>query len=149
MLYFDTSYIVRLHSRDAGWEAVRKLARTDNIACCIHGHAEAVAAFHRKLRENVITQKEFATVIAEFERDSDAGAFVWLPFSPAVVARAAKAFKVLPASIYLRAADALHLACAVENGFKEIFSNDTRLLDAASNFGLKGTNVIRKDLDPE
>jgi len=142
MLYFDTSYVVRLHSRDAGWEAVRKLAATDNVACCIHGQAEATAAFHRKYREGVISQKELGTVLAEFEKDCAAGAFQWLAMAPAVVARVTKAFSVLPKAVYLRAADALHLACAAENSFKEIYSNDVRLLGAAAHFGLKGIDVI-------
>ena len=87
MLYFDTSYLVRLYTKDAGWEQVRALARTDRLACCLHGQAETAAAFHRKLREGAINQRELRTLLAEFDRDSNAGAYRWLPLSPAVVLR--------------------------------------------------------------
>jgi predicted nucleic acid-binding protein len=119
------------------------LAATDTIACCLHGQAEAVAAFHRKLREEVITRKELSALLSEFEKDCKAGAFTWLPLSPRVIERVTRAYAVLPDTVYLRAADALHLACAAENALKEVYSNDARLLSASTHFGLKGVNVIQ------
>ena len=142
MLYFDTSYLVRLYTSDPGWEKVRALAGTDRLACSLHGRAETVAAFHRKLREGAIQGRELRTLLAEFDRDSEAGAFRWLPVSLAVVQRVSSTYARLPATVAVREADAIHLACAAEAGCGRVFSNDVRLLLAAPHFGVIGENVL-------
>ena len=81
MNYFDASYLVRLYFEDPGWEAVRALAATVHVACCIHGQVEAVAAFHRKLREGALTPKSYRELRKQFDSDCAAGGFHWLPFS--------------------------------------------------------------------
>jgi hypothetical protein len=58
-----------------------------------------------------------------------------------VVQKGCIAFEKLDARIFLRASDALHLACAVENQFSEIYSGDQILLKAAPYFGLQGISV--------
>jgi len=140
--YFDSSYVARLYLDDPGWEAVRELATRAPVACGIHGHAEVVAALHRKFREGVLTPVEYRHVLAQFALDCAENAFRWLSLSAAVTARVAATYESLPKIVFLRASDALHLACAAENHFREIHSNDQRLLAAAAHFGLKGINVI-------
>lgn len=141
MIYFDTTYLARFYLDDPGWQAVRDLAATNHVACCLHGRAETAAAIHRKMREGVFTPVQFNNVLQQFEQECEAGAIKWLPLSATVVGRLTKSYADLPKTISLRAADALHLACAAENGFREIYSNDQRLLAAAGHFKLKGVNV--------
>jgi len=142
VIYFDTSYVARLYFEDPGWEKVRALAETDRLACCIHGRAETVAAFHRKFREGTVTSGDLVTLLRQFDRECELGAFRWLPLSEAVISRLTRVYASLPATVVLRGADALHLACACENGLKQVYSNDIRLLASAGHFGLAGVNVI-------
>ena len=81
-------------------------------------------------------------MLEEFLNETRAGAFRWLPLSEHVFERTELVYARLPAVVFLRAADALHLSTASENGFREIHSNDAKLLSAAHHFGLRGLNVI-------
>lgn len=142
MLYFDTSYLVRLYLEDAGADAVRSLAAGDDIACSLHGRIETVAAFHRAYREKRLARTAYLAVLDQFDEDEATGAFSWLPISEALPRRVQEIYRKAPADVFLRAADALHLASAKENGFREIHSHDERMLAAAPLFGLKGKNIL-------
>ena len=142
MIYFDTSYLVRLYFRDPGWEEGRELAATDHLVCAIHGRAEMIAAFHRKLREGAIKPIQYAALLDQAAADDAEEAIRWVPLSPPTLTKVAAVYSALPASTFLRAADALHLATAAEQGLTTIFSNDHHLLAAATHFGLSGRNVI-------
>jgi predicted nucleic acid-binding protein len=88
--------------------------------------------------------RQAQTVWRSFERDERQGLWHWLPLEPGVIRRACAAFEHLPANQFLRSSDALHLACAAENGFDAIYSNDKNLLGAARFFALAPKNVITK-----
>ena len=142
MIYFDTSYLVRLYYQDPGADAVRALAATDHIACAAHGQAEMIAAFHRKFREGAIRPVAFAALIGQVRAHIEDGAFHWLAQDQDILSLILQVYEKLPATVFLRAADALHLATAAESGFRIVFSNDAHLLAAAKHFGLEGKNVI-------
>ena len=142
MIYFDTSYLVRLYYEDPGAGAVRELAATDHIACAVHGQAEMMAAFHRKLREGAIRPAAYAALLTQVKLHIEAGAFHWLTPDGEMFQRIGQIYRKLPGSVFLRAADAIHLATAAESGFRTVYSNDAHLLAAAKSIGIEGKNVI-------
>ncbi len=143
MIYFDSAYIARCYLPEAGHVEVVALAtRNPKIACAEIARIEVASVFHRKLREAAITTSVHRELCHQFEEDIVAGAWTFLPVTRALLGRAQAVYQTLPASLFLRSADCLHLCAAVEAGFKEIYSNDRHLLAAAPHFKLKGIDVI-------
>lgn len=141
--YYDTAYLLKMFRPEPGADAVRAHAATvDVLVCSLHGRAELIAAAHRKIREGSATHAHLDALLAQITADEAAGALHWLPITDAHLARVETVFRGAAATVYLRAADALHLASAAEAGFAEIYSNDRHLLASAPLFGLRGVNVI-------
>jgi predicted nucleic acid-binding protein len=142
VIYFDAAYIAKFYLDEPDSAAVRALAeKAGEVACCIHGRIEVLTVFHRKLRERAFPPKAFAALCEQFGADCDSRLWEWLPLSASLVAGLSERIRRLPAGVFIRAADALHLASAKEQGFHEIHSNDRHLLAAAPHFGLRGLGV--------
>jgi len=144
VIYFDTSYLAKCYLTDHGYIEVRQLAGSQSsIMCCEFGRIELEASFHRKFRERHMTRSQYDAVQRQFDLDDRKGLFGWLPVTSELLKRAGRQFRHLSSSIFLRSGDVLHLACAMENSFKEIHSSDKHLLTTAQFFGLRGINVIQ------
>jgi predicted nucleic acid-binding protein len=143
MIYFDTAYIVKCYLHEPGSSAVRALLyEHQGAACCILGRLEFSAALKRAIRENRLDGRVLDTVFAVLREDDRNAVWSWLPLSPALIELAISEIRALPKDIAIRSADALHLVCARENGFAEIYSNDRHLCAAAPFFQLKPVNVV-------
>ena len=147
--YFDAAYLFKLLWDEQGSDDVRALAaRCSQLVCAAHGRAEVIAAAHRKFCEAVAGRDQIATLLDQFAADCMAGGIAFLPLDDAVFERLESAFRSAPATAFLRAADALHLACAAENGFSKVYSNDRHLIAAASIFGLEGVDIAASPAAP-
>lgn len=143
MIYVDACYIAKIYLLERGTAEVREfVADIEAVASSEHSRAEFFTAVHRHLREGHLTPQAFQDVLDDFERDCNDGLWHWLPITSAVIARLAAVIRHLPANVFIRAGDALHLACAAEHGFAAVYCNDNHLLKAACHFGVSGSNVI-------
>lgn len=141
--YYDSAYLFKAMSRESSADAVQAHAISlDAIASSQHGRVEIASICHRKVREKAATAEQVGVLLAQLSKDAAVGNIRWLPLSEKVLKRAEAVFAAAPSTLFLRAADALHLACAAENGFSDVYSNDRHFLDAAPLFGLLGINVI-------
>jgi predicted nucleic acid-binding protein len=136
--YFDSSYIAKFYLDEPDSDPVRRLAESlGQVRCSVMGQVEVAAVFHRKFRESAFDARALREVMGQFEEDSAQGLWTWLPLTPELAAMTAVAFARLPRTVYLRAADALHLICAREHGLDAIYTNDRHVTAAARYFRLK------------
>lgn len=142
-LYFDSTYLFRLYFRDPGADQVRTLAEgAEGLVTAWHGRAEIASILLRKRRESSISDAVAELIQRQITLDMSNGLIRFLPLSGNVMTRLESTLSTAPANTNLRAADALHLACAAEHGFTEVHSNDRLFLAAAPLFHLIGRNVI-------
>lgn len=97
--------------------------------------------FHRHVREEVLSSRQAVAQFRYFLSDVRRGVWTLLPCSERLLEEAAQTVLRLPAGVFLRGGDAIHLAAARDAGFTEIWSNDRHLLAAASHFGLTGQSA--------
>jgi predicted nucleic acid-binding protein len=142
MIYLDASYIMKCYLREVGTSEVMALVQ-GSVGCssAVHARTEVWSAIHRRIRDKSISLSAARNVWRQFESDEVSGVWHWLSLNQNVIKRACEAFERLAPQVSLRAADALHLACAVENRFSDVYSGDRILLGAASHFGLNGVTV--------
>lgn len=143
MIYFDSSYVAKCYLHEPGADKVQALAtRSAGIASCEIAQLEFAAALLRHLREGRINGQRLQEARGDFLDDQRNGVWAWLPCSSVLIENARERVLKLTPSVFLRSIDALHLTCAVENGFTEIYTNDRHMMSAAPHFGLKAVNVI-------
>ena len=139
MYYFDSAYVAKCYLNDPDSEAVRDLVRTPvalySSALCI---AEVTSAIHRRYREKSLTRKHALEITRRFRSDVEGGTWTLVPLSERLLWEVHEALRRLPAGVFLRSGDAIHLVSARGTGFSDIWSNDRHLLEAAPHFRLTG-----------
>jgi predicted nucleic acid-binding protein len=143
VIYFDSANVLKCYLPEPNHQVVRQLLfQHQSAACCTFGRMEFASGLHRAIREGKLSSADAATVLGTMRQDEAFGLWAWLPLTPHIIQQVVQAFETLPMQIVLRTGDAIHLSCARENGFAEIYSNDARLLTAAPHFGLVARNVL-------
>jgi predicted nucleic acid-binding protein len=142
MIYLDASYIVKCYLREIGTSEVMALVQgTTGCSSAAHARIEVWSAIHQRMRDKSISLPDAREVWRQFEHDETLGVWRWLSLTHIVIRRACGMFEKLSPDVFLRSGDALHLACAAENRFIEVYSGDRILLAAAPHFGLNGISV--------
>ena len=140
--YFDAAYIAKCYLREPDARAVREVAQScDAVHTSAFSIAEIALVFHRHLREGTLNVKSSPKVREQFWQDVTAQIWIMEPVTNHLLQKLEIYTRRLPADVFLRAGDAIHLVSALDAGFTEIWSNDRHLLAAAAHFGLRGRSV--------
>jgi predicted nucleic acid-binding protein len=143
VIYFDAAYIAKCYLNEPGADRVRQVAYgAAGLGSCEVARVEFASIVKRHLRERHITRREASNLLKEFEQDEKDGVWHWFGVTSALLEAARDTVLRVPSRVFVRTGDALHLACAREHGFKDVYTNDSHMLKAAKYFQVTGVNVI-------
>ena len=142
MIYFDACYLAKFYLAEPDSARVIAFAKKHvSVSCLLVGKAEVIAVFHRKFREHIVNENGFHLLCDQFEADCASGLWQWHPVDEVLLRLSAQRFRALPSTTFLRAADALHLTCAAEQGCTTIHTSDRHMIAAAPAFGLQAVTL--------
>ncbi len=140
--YLDAAYLAQCYVENPDSEKVRELmVSVGMVFSSALSIAEVACALHRSVREKATGKEEAALLRQTFFDDVSTEFFRLIPISETILRLAERTVATLPSTVYLRAGDAIHLATAQQEGFREIWTNDRHMLRAASHFGVAGSSV--------
>jgi predicted nucleic acid-binding protein len=143
VIYFDTSYIAKCYLNEPGAERVREVAHgADGLASCELARLEFASILKRHVREGHLSRREMTAILKEFGQDEVDGVWQWFGVTSALLEKARNYVLKLPVTVFVRSGDAVHLTCAEEHGFRQVYTNDRHMLQAARYFDVIGVNVL-------
>lgn len=143
MIYLDSNYIARYYLKEHGSSEVLKLInQCDGVCSLALSKTECIATFKRHFREDKINIAGLHKAVEDFSRDEKDGFWHFFPINNSILQITNHNICTIPKEVYIRSADALHLTCAKEEGFSEIYTHDKNMLKAAEHFGLTGIDII-------
>ena len=97
--------------------------------------------FHRRLREGQWTTADFQAAARQLQHHDVSGFWTWLPLDSAILEQASAVFLTLAPTVYLRAADCLHLVSALHYRFQDVYTHDKHQIAAATVLGLNPITI--------
>jgi len=129
--FFDSSAFAKRYVDEPGSEAVDSLCQeAREVALSVLCVPEIISALNRRVCDGLLTRREYAEAKQYLSQDIQDAVIINL--IPQVVSTCTKILEDSP----VRAADALHVACALEWKTELFVSSDKRQISAAKKAGL-------------
>jgi len=130
--FFDSSAFAKRYVEEAGSHMVDSLCQeATEVALCVLCLPEIISALNRRVREGLLTDREYTESKHYLSQDIRDAEMVNLV--PQVVSTCTEILEASP----VRAADALQIACALEWVTELFVSADKRQISAAKKAGLR------------
>ncbi len=130
-LVVDSSAFAKRYVNEAGSDELEGfLQNASKLALCVIVVPELVSGLNRRLREGSLTSKDYSKAKRLLLEDVHDATILQL--TPAVISCSVNLLE----KNFLRAMDALHVACALEWNAEMFVTSDKRQFEAAVNSGL-------------